>query len=461
MPALPTTETITEVSVTLTDPLFVVDTTPYSRDDIDRAVAALCRYPAIAAPQGRRLAVCLKDSFQWLALCLHLKAQGGSVLPIHPATPVEAARDLARETGCHHLLLDDGATLEVLTPKAECAAAEIAPGGELIQLSSGTTGRPKTIVRSWAAIDRELESYIEAFPEAEGLTPIVACPITHSYGLICGVLAGLRRRQGQGPVPRVITNLNPRYILGTLRDHPRHLLYASPTLVSLLVRMLPQEQGLHTVMLSGAALPAALLETLHARARRVCQQYGCSEVGCIALAASADSPGLMGRPLGHLRVSAGHAAEAPEEIRVVVEGAGERVIATRDLGYLDAQGRLHFLARLDDTINVAGINVYPGDVEDVFLRHPQIDDAVAFKRPDPYAGERVCLQFVAREPLGGEALRRWCRERLAPHQVPMLMEQVAYIDKLPNGKVSRQRLAQAHIGSGTTAPGAAVEGVAP
>ncbi|MFQ3787685.1 AMP-binding protein [Halomonas sp. A29] len=434
--------------MTHSDPLLVVDTTPYTRDDIDRAVEVLCRHPAIVAPQGRRLAVCLKDSFQWLALCLHLKAQGGSVLPIHPSTPLDAARELALETGCHHLLHGDGSHLEALNPLPEQQAAEPAPGGELIQLSSGTTGRPKTIVRPWTAIDRELESYLAALPEAEGLTPIIACPVTHSYGLICGVLAGLCRSQGRGVVPRVVTNLNPRYILGTLRDHPRHLLYAAPTLVSLLVRLLPQEQGFHTVMLSGATLPAPLLETLGARAQRVCQQYGCSEAGCIAIAARADSPGLMGRPLPHLRVSAGHSAEAPEEIRVTVVEEGGRIVATRDLGYLDESGQLHFLARLDDTINVAGINVYPGGVEDVFLRHPRIEEAVAFKRPDPYAGERVCLQFVAREPLDCEALRRWCRERLAPHQVPMVLEQVEHIDKLPNGKVSRQRLARAYSDAG-------------
>lgn len=427
--------------MTHSDPLFVVDTTPYGRADIDCAVEALCRHPALAAPRGRRLAVCLRDSFQWLALCLYLKAEGGSVLPIHPGTPLEAARALARETGCDFLLHGDDATLEPLPSEAEQQIIEPAPGGELIQLSSGTTGRPKTITRAWTTIDRELDSYVAGFVEADGLTPIVACPVTHSYGLICGFLAGLRR----GVVPRVVTNLNPRFILGTLRDHPEHLLYAAPTLVSLLVRMLPSGQGFHTVMLSGAALPAPLLETLNARAQRVCQQYGCSEVGCIAIAPRAESPGLMGRPLAHLSVTAGRAGKSPEEIRVAVEGG--RTIATRDLGYLDKQGQLHFLARLDDTINVAGINVYPGDVEDAFLRHPQVVEAVAFKRPDPYAGERVCLQFVAREPLDTEALRRWSRERLSPHQVPMVLEQVEYIDRLPNGKVSRHRLAQAHAGA--------------
>lgn len=428
---------MTHSDTPFSEPLFVVDNTPYSRDDCLRAREALCRHPVLAAPRGHRLAVCLKDTFQWLALCLYLKEQGGSVLPIHPGTPHGAARELARDTGCSHLLYGDGVELEALAPSVE---VEPAPGGELIQLSSGTTGRPKTIVRGWASIDRELDSYVGQFSEADGLTPIVACPVTHSYGLICGFLAGLRR----GVVPRVVTNLNPRFILGTLRDHPEHLLYAAPTLVGLLVRMLPPGQGFHTVMLSGASLPAPLLETLIASCRRVCQQYGCSEAGCIAIAPRVDEAGLMGKPLAHLAVSAGDRADAPKEIRVTPRDGDGGIIHTRDLGYLDDQGRLHFLARLDDTINVAGINVYPGDVEDVFLRHPEIEEAVAYKRPDAYAGERVCLRFVAREALDVEALRRWCRERLSPHQVPMVLEQVERIAKLPNGKVSRKLLAEAH-----------------
>lgn len=84
------------------------------------------------------------------------------------------------------------------------------------------------------------------------MIPVVACPVTHSYGLICGVLAALQR----GIAPQVITNLNPRSILARLRAVPEHLLYASPTLVSLLIRMLPEKQRLHSVMLSGAPLPA-------------------------------------------------------------------------------------------------------------------------------------------------------------------------------------------------------------
>lgn len=420
--------------MTQTTPLFIVDNTPYSQQDCDRFVASLSVHPFLSAPANLRLAVCLTDSFQWLALCLHLKSVGGAVLPIHPSTPLAAARDLATRADCSYLLYSKGHTVECSPLNAP--ATPPAMGGELIQMSSGTTGRPKTIVRRWPDIDRELDSYVGHFPEADGLTPIVACPVTHSYGLICGVLAGLQR----GAVPHVVTNLNPRFILGVLRESRTHLLYASPTLIALLVRMLPPEQALHTVMVSGATLPAALLTTLQQRSRRVCQQYGCSEAGCVALTSEVDHAGHMGQPLSHLRVTAGTDASAPNEILVTPVGTDSRVIHTRDLGYLGTEGELNFLARMDDTINVAGINVYPSDVEDVFLRHGDITDAVAYKRLDAYAGERVCLNFVASHELDTEVLRQWCRDQLAPHQVPVFLEQVERIPRMPNGKVSRRQL---------------------
>lgn len=45
-----------------------------------------------------------------------------------------------------------------------------------------------------------------------------------------------------------------------------------------------------------------------------------------------------------------------------------------------------FASRLDDTINVAGLNVYPQDIEDVVMAMPGIEDAVVIRRSDRYAG---------------------------------------------------------------------------
>jgi len=421
----------------VTATLFYVDNTPYSQADCDHIIRGLAERPEFQSPAGCRFAVCLQDTAHWLALCLWLKPLGASVLPIHPGTPYPAARALAENTGCSYLLF--GEQLQEVTPETlggvtRTASAE---GGELIQLSSGTTGKAKTIARPWREIDRELAAYIAHFTEARALTPVVACPVTHSYGLICGVLAARER----GIAPHVVTNLNPRFIIARLRAVPEHLLYASPTLISLLMRMLPEQEMLHAVMLSGAPLPAPVLTQLRDRCLRLCQQYGCSEAGCVAVSADVTEPGLLGYPLPHLSVQAGASAGQPDEILITVKATGQR-IHSKDLGYFDHRGQLLFLARTDDTINVAGINVYPGAVEDVFLGYPGIREAVAFKQPDAFAGERVCLRFVADSDIDTDQLRQWSRERLSPHQVPSLIEQVESISRLPNGKVSRRLLSE-------------------
>ncbi|MEC7815798.1 MAG: AMP-binding protein [Pseudomonadota bacterium] len=418
-------------------PMFRVDHQVFTGADCERILAPWLALPIVHQPASQRIAVCLQETGHWLAFCLFCRQQGISVLPIHPGTPRAAACTLANASQCTHLLYADRATPDALETLDNPPVTESAPGGELIQMSSGTTGQPKTLRRPWQDIDGELTAYVAHFTEASELTPVIACPVSHSYGLICGVLAALKR----GSIPQVATNLNPRSLLATLRDTPEHLLYASPTLISLLVRLLPASQRLHTVMLSGAPLPETVMAEVKTRTQRLCQQYGCSEIGCIALTADTDGPGHLGTALPHLEVTAG-TPEAPAEILVQARHGSGVTIATRDLGYFDCHGQLHFTARMDDTINVAGINVYPGDVESVVLSFPGVREAVAFKQPDTLAGERVALAVVDDENLDTNELRHWCRERLSPHQMPAVIHQMASIPTLPNGKISRRHLAR-------------------
>ena len=103
---------------------------------------------------------------------------------------------------------------------------------------------------------------------------------------------------------------------------------------------------------------------------------------------------------------------------------------------------LVFVARKDDTINVSGLNVYPGEVEDVVMAMPGITDAVAFARPDAFAGERVTLLFSAELPVPPRALQEWCRRYLAGHQVPVETLQLRAIPRASNGKISRRAVAE-------------------
>ncbi|MGF1680595.1 AMP-binding protein [Photobacterium minamisatsumaniensis] len=387
------------------------------------------RHDVLSRCKGKRIALCSSDPAYLLALCLYLKKTGGSLYPIHADMPRLAAKRMAVKAKCHYLLINTVAHCLPLgndIPETEAV---------LVQTSSGTTGEPKVICRSWRSIDQELDSYISTFTAPNSMTPIIACPITHSYGLIAGVMVALKRRQ----IPLIINQLNPKYLIKVLQQTPNHLLYSSPALLQSIATLYPQSKQLHAVMTSGTLLPKACFEALQYRAEHIFQQYGCSEVGCIAINPNTETNNSVGYVLPHLHVQAGRCHQQPEEITVTVNG---EVIHTRDLGYFDEQLRLHFVARADDLINVAGLNVYPKDVEDAVSELPAITDAVVFKRQDALAGDRVCLQFVADENLSPSLIRRWCSTRLAAFQLPVDIQQVEQIDKFPNGKVDRLALAK-------------------
>lgn len=439
--------------------MLYVDNEHFDPSDFERYFSLFDRHPILGKLANKSVAVRLSDPVFWLALCLYAQRSGGTVFPLPADTPLEAARRRAERSGCDALLFGESgeaalgqveeirASVEAQSSGSSSAARE--PG--LIQMSSGTTGEPKYIRRSWSNIAAEIKSYVRHFDEANEMTPIVACPINHSYGLICGVLVALER----GVQPIVVRNLNPKSILRQLSEVERPLLYSSPTLIATLTMLTREESPLFAVMTSGTLMQKAWFEGVRKKVRHLYQQYGCSEAGCISLAREIQSPSEIGVPLPHLTVSAGSSADAPGEI--LVELPEGKTVATRDLGYLEA-GELYFVSRLDDMINVSGLNVYPSEVEEIVLALPGVTDAVVYKRSHGFGQDQVCLQFVAGEELSHQRVRAWCAERLASHQVPMSIAQVETIPRLPNGKVSRRALAEGSVGA--VPSGALHQGVA-
>lgn len=407
-----------------------IDDRYYDRQAFDALVARATSQAGLAGGAGR-YAVCLADTAEWLAMFFAIRATGGSVFPIHPSTPLPAARRLAVAAGCDALFHMS------LMPEPLAVEVPAASEGQLIQMSSGTTGAPKCISRGWSSLEAEIESYVSAFTAPDDMTPVIACPTTHSYGLICGLLVAMKR----GRTPVVVDAGNPKYLLRTLKGIARPLLYSSPAVLHTLARLMPEGEKIHAAMTSGTVLPEPWFERIRARTTNLFQQYGCSETGCIAVNPDLADAADMGFVLPHHKVACSNNSVAPAEI-VVRVATGD--VATRDLGFFRPDGMLVFVSRLDDTINVSGLNVYPKEVEDVVMAMPDVIDAVAFRKPDALAGERVGLLFSATRRLEGQSVRKWCSENLAGHQLPMEIIQVDAIPRQANGKISRREVAAQH-----------------
>jgi acyl-CoA synthetase (AMP-forming)/AMP-acid ligase II len=374
------------------------------------------------------LAVCLQDPAEWLMLVLYLRQRRLSVLPIDASMPRPQAEQLAQRAGCAHLLYGQRQTV------IDIDIDQPAPEHSLLQLSSGTTGEVKVIARHWDDIDTEIRNYIGFFRQPENMTPVIACPVTHAYGLICGVLVALERES----TPAIITRLQAGAVVKRLLKTHQPLVYASPFLLDGIVRLLPARVPLHAVMTSGSVLPVAVFERLRGRVSHFFQQYGCSEVGCISINEEVRDPAEIGRVLPHLQLAMTSAQHTAQEI-VVLTADGRRV-ATRDLGLLDSQQRLTYLSRLDDTIVVAGKNVYPHEVETTVLACAGVTDAVAFAVDDALAGQRVALQVCVSNDIGIKEVERWCSQQLAPFQRPHHLQVVPRILRMATGKISRRQL---------------------
>jgi acyl-CoA synthetase (AMP-forming)/AMP-acid ligase II len=96
-------------------------------------------------------------------------------------------------------------------------------------------------------------------------------------------------------------------------------------------------------------------------------------------------------------------------------------------------------------IVTGGVNVYPQEVEDVLIAHPDVIDAAVFGVPNAEFGEEVkaVIQPAIDAPPTDElteALRNWCRDQLSPVKHPRSFEFQAQLPREPTGKLLKRQL---------------------
>jgi acyl-CoA synthetase (AMP-forming)/AMP-acid ligase II len=113
-----------------------------------------------------------------------------------------------------------------------------------------------------------------------------------------------------------------------------------------------------------------------------------------------------------------------------------------DAGYLDADGYLYLCDRINDTIIVAGQNIYPAEVENALRGHPAVGDVAVFGVPDPRWGEAVRAAVVARDgcQVKPRELMTFLRGRIADYKAPTGYVFVDELPRNPTGKVLRRVL---------------------
>ncbi len=323
--------------------------------------------------------------------------------------------------------------------RAEVAAPEAAerfwPLDEvrLALMTSGTTGEPRAVSLTTGQL------MTSAFGSAIrlGLSPqdrwLSCLPLNHVGGLSI-----LTRSAFYGTTVELMAGFEAVEVARAL-DSGR------VSLVSLVPQMLEQvldaraaapfAAGLRCVLLGGGPAPAALIERCSALGVPVSVTWGMTEAASQICTLEPGEPcgrGDVGAPLAFARVDE---VEGRLRIRGPIVAGGELV--TADGGEVDARGRVRVHGRADDAIVSGGENIAPGEVEAALLAHEAVADAAVVGVPDEVWGHRPVAALVlapgAARP-SEEALRAWCRGRLAAFKAP---DRVVWVESLPRGALGK------------------------
>lgn len=120
---------------------------------------------------------------------------------------------------------------------------------------------------------------------------------------------------------------------------------------------------------------------------------------------------------------------------------------TGDIAYQDEDGYIFIVDRAKDLIIAGGYNIYPQEIDNALLQHPQVADAMTIGIPDEYRGETVksFVQLVEGATVNEPELIAYCREHLAAYKVPRNIETRKVLPRSAAGKAMKRILKEEEI----------------
>jgi O-succinylbenzoic acid--CoA ligase len=217
------------------------------------------------------------------------------------------------------------------------------------------------------------------------------------------------------------------------------------------------------VLIGGAALPQRLSDSAREAGIRVVSSYGMTET-CGGVV-------LDGRPLPGVTVAVAPLGSGPPGVgRLRITGAvvaagyrdgqraecwnrddhgDQRGFLTSDLGSVADDGRVRVLGRIDDVVQIGGVNVGTGAVAAELADHPDVREAEVVAVPDLQWGVHLVAFVVTHQPGDAElvgVLRDRVRVALGRPAVPTEIRFLRELPRLPGGKPDRQQLAEMAAG---------------
>jgi long-chain acyl-CoA synthetase len=343
--------------------------------------------------------------------------------------------------------------------------------GASMLYTSGTTGRPKGVVRKPNSTPSQA---IAAVLELAGYDPgrdvhLCTGPLYHAAPLAFSAVQPLNA----GVTVVMMDGFKPEHVVDAIERHGVTHTHMVPTMFHRMLG-LPDEiraranlSSLRFVLHGAAPCPPAIKKAIIDWLGPIVVEYYAATEGFGSVITSDEwlaRPGTVGKPppdqvqvrssdgslappgeVGTLYLRATDVArfeyfKDPEKTQKTFDGD---YFTLGDMGYLDADGFLYLSDRTSDVIISGGVNIYPAEIDAVLLTHPAIADVATVGVPNPEWGEEVKsvvelrAGFEATTELAGEMIA-FCKERLAPFKCPRSVDFVEKLPRFETGKILRR-----------------------
>jgi long-chain acyl-CoA synthetase len=446
----------------------------YARLEKRAAAAAQC---IAAQVKSNRVGLLCPNSLQFVEIFLGALWAGKTVSVLPTLAPAPLLKLMSVESRLEAVIAPPELRPrleEVGVPVLACETGEADPAqvktaerGEeaaVILYTSGTTGRPKSVLLSEQNILSNAEGCRIATGFNDQQVMLAILPLFHAYGLTVTILLPLVT----GATVVIPERFIPRSVLQLIEKEKVSCLVAVPSQYRVLAKE-PADFDASSLWLciAGAErLPEHVAQDFQQRfGHPVVQGYGATEISPVV---SLNLPetnrfGSVGKPLPGLRVTIrddnGALLPATQVGEVCVEGPGvmlgyndpqatarkirNGVLHTGDKGFFDADGYLHLVGRADDLVKVSGEKVYPAEIETALEEVPGVDEAAVIAIPDEKHGARLHA-FVQLKPgtaMNDAELRTAVRGSLEPYKIPRSFAIIEALPRTPTGKTDKKALA--------------------
>lgn len=346
--------------------------------------------------------------------------------------------------------------------------------GDLLQYSSGTTGRPKGIKRALPHVHPSespgLMAALVSFwmhPDAVYLSP---APLYHTAPSVWSM-----QTLAAGVTTVVMEKFDAAGALDAIATHRVTHGQFVPVMFTRMLK-LPDEvrtsydvSSLQRVMHAAAPCPVDIkMQMIDWWGPIVDEYYASSEAHGSTLIGAEEwltHPGSVGRPMvGNLHILDEDGNELPpgEAGEIYFEGGvdfeylndPDKTAKSRDtrgwktvgdIGYVDDEGYLYLTDRRHHMIISGGVNIYPQEAENLLVTHPKAMDAAVFGIPDDEMGQSVKAVVQTVDPADAtpefeHELIQWLRDRLAHYKCPRSISFEAQLPRTDTGKLYKQDL---------------------